>query len=79
MTIAIQTKFLGATNHRGARVKAFTSNGQALTISYRAAATMNPFREAAEALRDKMGWKGALMEGKTKEGSVFVFLPVAAQ
>lgn len=32
--IAIQTKYLGPTNHRGARVKAWTANGRQLTIDY---------------------------------------------
>ena len=32
MTIAIQTKYLGATNHKPSRIKAYTSNGHSCTI-----------------------------------------------
>jgi len=32
--IAIQTKFIAPTNHRGARIKAFTSSGFSATIAY---------------------------------------------
>ena len=30
--IAIQTKYLGATNHKPSRIKAYTSNGHSCTI-----------------------------------------------
>ena len=32
--IAIQTKYLGPTNSRGSRIKAWTSSGFSVTISY---------------------------------------------
>jgi hypothetical protein len=75
MPIAILTKFLGPTNTKPARVKAYTANGQNLVIGYHSAETSNPHREAAESLRDKMGWKGDLIEGGTADGCAFVFAP----
>lgn len=73
--IAIQTKYLGPTNTRGSRIKAWTESGHSLTVGY-------PYekREGAEAhsvaalaLARKMGWDGTLISGGTDEGYVFVF------
>ena len=68
---AILTKYLGPTNHRGARVKAYAEGVKPLTIGYHNDA--NPFQAAALALARREGWTGELIEGGTPDGSVFVF------
>ncbi len=73
---AIVTKFLPATNTRGARIKAYDMDGNATTISYpHDEHNADKHRRAAEALCKKMGWTGAkrLVEGSIKGGCVFCF------
>ena len=77
--IAIETKYLGPTNYRPSRIKAYTCNGQTLTMSYSTAdaankSTEEAHRVVAEALRDKAGWTGKLIGGGTCKGYVFVFV-----
>lgn len=70
---AIITKYLGPTNTKGGRIKATTGSGKnSLTIGYPHEAS-NPHALAAMALAQKLGWTGALVEGGTATGSVFVF------
>lgn len=74
--IAITTKYLSPTNSRGARIKAFTSNGHQLTIGY--PYDLNPTEahaKAAVTLARRMGWTygGKLVSGGIKGGYVFVF------
>lgn len=73
--IAIQTKYLGPTNTRGSRIKAWTETGHRVTVGY-------PYdkREGAEAhsvaaiaLARSLGWGGTLIAGGTDTGYVFVF------
>jgi hypothetical protein len=70
--IAIQTKYIGPSNTRGARIVASTSNGHRLSVPYDHAG--EPHRKAAIALARKMSWTGTLAEGGTKQGQVFVFV-----
>lgn len=71
---AISTKYIGPTNSRGSRIKAFDSDNNQVTISYPYELSgEDVYRKAAEALRDKMGWTGELIGGGTKDGYVFVF------
>jgi hypothetical protein len=77
--IAIQTRYLGPTNFRGSRYKAYTESGRAITVSadYRLNSEEN-HRAAALALCAKMRWDADgddLIEGGTKEGYVYIFLP----
>ena len=71
---AISTKFLGATDSRGSRIKA-TCEGGSVTVSYpyekRSGAEAHSV--AALALCAKMGWAGTLIAGGTQTGYVFVF------
>lgn len=72
--IAIEVKFLGPTNFKGSRYKAYTCNGQQLTLS--ADDSLDPeenARKVAYALRDKMGWKGDMVSGGTCKGWAFCF------
>lgn len=73
--IAIQTKYLGPTNNRGARIKAWTETGHSVTVSYphekRQGAEAHSV--AALALARKLGWHGTLVSGATDHGYVFVW------
>lgn len=72
--VAIEVKYLGPTNNKGSRYKAYTGNGQALTVNANYA--LNPEENAEMAaikLRNKMKWNGNLVGGSTKSGWVFVF------
>jgi hypothetical protein len=71
---AISTKYMGPTDQRGSRIKAYDSDNNQVTISYpHELSGEDVYRKAAEALRDKMGWTGELIGGGTKDGYVFVF------
>lgn len=71
----IQTKYIGSSNVRGARIKAFDCDGNSVTIPYpHELSGEDVHRKAAEALRDKMQWDGELIGGSIKSGYVFVFV-----
>ncbi len=79
---AIETRFIGQTNTKPSRIKATACGVASLTMSKYAAEEKSPdrgnheadtHRVVAEALRDKLGWKGNLICGGTKRGYVFVF------
>lgn len=55
---AIQVKFLGATDFKGARVKAFTEGGNSLIESYRYESNsyVDQALEVAQNLMTKLGW-----------------------
>ena len=71
--IAIVTKYLGATETKGSRIKA-TANGNSITIGYpHELSGAAIFAKAAIALCEKMGWTGNLVSGGTNDGYVFCF------
>jgi hypothetical protein len=75
--IAIQTKYLGATNHKPSRIKAFTCNGHSVTTSYDYALSNAELHfEGVKALikKYKLDWniKG-MTYGGIKDGYVFTF------
>lgn len=71
---AITTKYIGPSNVRGSRIKAFDGDGHSVTLSYDPAINSDQNHlKAACALRDKMQWKGKLIGGGTKTGYVFCF------
>lgn len=71
---AISTKYLGPTDRRGSRIIASDGDHNRLTIGYPHELNSEAaHRKAAEALRDKMGWKGHLFQGSLKHADVFVF------
>lgn len=80
--IAIETRFIPATNYRPTRIVAETCNGHRLIMSASEASTRagdtgrpeDDTRIVAQALADKMEWKGQLACGGTKAGYVFVFV-----
>lgn len=72
--IAIETKYLPATNSRGSRIVA-TANGNRVSIPYpHELSGAAVYAEAALALCAKMGWEGDLLAGGTKSGYVFTFV-----
>ena len=72
---AIQTKYHGPTNTRGARISASDLDGNRTSISYpHEFIGERTHWEAAHALCLKMGWSGTLHGGALGAGSyVFVF------
>lgn len=61
---AIQTRYLGPTNTRGARIKAWAAAG-AVTIDYpHELSGQACHRAAAQALADKFGWKSQYLGGQ---------------
>ena len=70
---SIQTRYLGPTNHRGARIVATTPGGHRLTRPWDYALSgENNDRLAAEALAAKLGWPTIKAGGSTKDGYVWV-------
>jgi hypothetical protein len=71
----IFTKYIGPSNTRGSRVKAYDEDGNQATVSYNQAVDDEEAHiEAVRALCDKMNWHGPMVSGGTKQGFVFVFL-----
>lgn len=76
--IAIQTKYIGATNTRGNRIKAWTENGQSVSIPYPHDVEKHEVChfQAVKALVQKHGLDWDLNEmryGGTEKGFVFCF------
>ncbi len=73
--VAITTKYLGPTDTRGPRIRASTSLGQSVMISFPYELSGEAVhRKAAEALCAKLGWTGRMVGGGIKGGYVFVFV-----
>lgn len=77
---AIETKYLPATTHRGARVKAMNGGGgHEITVSWDSDDDdKGGHWQAAYALACKLGWAGAYVCGGTRAGYVFVMVPCDA-
>lgn len=75
--VAIQTKYLGASNTKGSRIKAFTSNGHNVTIPFPHEFSHEECHfQAVKALVEKygLGWDISNMRfGGAKDGYVFCF------
>ncbi len=72
---SIITRYLGPTNHRGARIRATTASGQALTVQINHSYSDGRCHaEAALELCKRLEWSGELVSGGTREGYVFVFV-----
>lgn len=75
-TKIIETKFIAWTNNRPSRIKAFDGGGNKIIVS-KDSLEGNDFeqhRSAAEKLMYKMGWKGNLIGGGTKNGYAFAII-----
>lgn len=80
---AIQTKFIGPTNHRGSRVKAFSEAfPRGVTVGWDYGAGNDTGRSDVEANHDEAarafivskGWHGVWARGATRDGYVYVCL-----
>jgi hypothetical protein len=71
---AIQTKFHGPTNTRGARISANDGEGIRVTVPYYTSSQEDPHHRAAIALCRKMGWYGKLAHGGRPDGNVYVWV-----
>lgn len=72
---AIFTRYLGPTNTRGSRIKAFDCEGNSATVPMdNSKRDDDSHRAAVEKLCRKMNWSGRLASGGTKDGMVFVFV-----
>jgi hypothetical protein len=73
---AIETKYLRATNVRGARIKATAAAGS-ITIGYDYALdAQDNHKAAADALIAKMGWTGTFAQGGNTDGTGYYFVNV---
>lgn len=71
---AIITKYIGATDTRGSRIKATDEDGNSITIPYPHELSGEAVHaKAAVQLCRKMQWGGELIGGGVKNGYVFVF------
>ena len=67
------TKYLGATDHRGSRIKATSGSGLTLTTAWDHELDVEEnHRNAALALANQLGWAGDWLGGGLKEGYAFV-------
>ena len=70
----ITTKFIGATNYRGERIKATSESGISATVDYDySGRAIDCHWEAVKALCEKLDWEGNFIAGNTKNGYVWVF------
>lgn len=73
---AIKTQYYGPRNFPVSRIVASDSDNNRITVPYNDGMSNDEnHRKAAYALRDKMGWRGELIDGGVKDGRVWVFLP----
>lgn len=71
---AIEVKFLGATNHQGARLKATCRSGT-ITKGWDYALDDDNYKLVAMLLQAKLGWDFQLVEGILANGNhVFTFV-----
>jgi hypothetical protein len=76
ITQAIETKFLGPTHTKGARIKA-SAYGANITIPYDyALSTEKAHAAAALDLIAKMGWTGTFAQGGNVTGTGYYFVNV---
>lgn len=73
---AIRTRYTGPTDTKGARIIATDGDRNRKVVGYdHSLSSEEMHRAAAEALRDKMGWTGNLIQGGLGNDYVFVFAP----
>lgn len=73
--IAILTRYIGPTNTKGSRYKAFTCNGHSVTIHAKPELNSDQNHdEAAKVLCKKMDWQGTLVRGGIEFGYAYCFI-----
>jgi hypothetical protein len=76
ITQAIETKYLKATNVRGAHIKATAAAGS-VTVPYaHELSTENAHKAAADTLIAKFGWQGTFAQGGNVKGDGYYFVNV---
>ena len=72
----IETKYMGATNYKGSRIKAtHEGNAQTITTGYNHALNLDENHQyAARQLMHKLKWDGEMHGGSTKTGMAWVFV-----
>jgi hypothetical protein len=76
ITQAIETKYLGATNTKGGRIKATAWAGN-VTVPYDHALNSDGnHKAAADALIAKFGWQGTFAQGGNVKGDGYYFVNV---
>lgn len=76
ITQAIETKYLKATNVRGAHIKA-TAWAGSVTVPYaHELSTQDAHKAAALTLIDKLGWTGTFAQGGNVKGDGYYFVNV---
>lgn len=75
MRQSIQTRYMGPTNYRGSRVKARSSSGLSLTVSWNDALDTDAnHATAAQALARKLKWDGRWIAGGGPDGKGNVYV-----
>lgn len=71
----IQTRYIGPTNTKGARIKATHSGGfKSVTVGFHSEETeLLAHKSAANKLRELLAWDGKMIGGDTADGMVWVF------
>lgn len=71
---AIECKYIGPSNVKGSRIKAYDCDNNSVTIGYpHELSGEEVYKAAAIKLCEKMKWSTDLIGGGTKNGYVFVF------
>lgn len=70
----ITTKYVSPTATSGAKIRATSTGGDKVTVPYNYNDEKLGHVEAAQKLKDKLGWKGEMVGGNIKDGYVFVFV-----
>jgi hypothetical protein len=71
---AIETRYLGATNYRGARVVVKAQAGRVVVSWDHALDVMENHRAAARAFATRYGWAGTWRGGASSDGRGYVFV-----
>lgn len=77
---AIFTKYLGATNNKGSRVKAYDADQNQVTLHWDSDQSPEEnHKRACTALMAKMDWFGRMAMGSHKDVYVFVFVETESE
>lgn len=73
MTQSITTKYLAPTNQKGGRIKATTTSGISITISWNHAQSIDENHESAmrELCKD-LNWSGLFISANTRDGILWI-------
>ena len=76
ITQAIETRYLGPTNMKGARIKAIAWAGSIIVPYYHALTSEENHCVAQLALRQKLGWQGKYAQGGNVKGDGYYFVNI---